>query len=164
MIYSRVKSQFYKKVFTFLGLLDKVKICLKCENRLYTVVLMLQHFTHYPRTSLFSITDRYWDCIQAHRLFALYQLESCHKRALQTICGDQMKGMFYFCTLSVANLKFLKEYWIKLSRSFFKKYVPVTAACVLSCRLNVTSKSFPNCVTPLNIQYHTLKQKHINPP
>jgi len=44
-----------------------------------------------------------------------------------------------------------------LADPFSKKYIPVTAACILSCHLNVTLKSFPNYVTPLNI--YTLEQK-----
>ena len=83
---------------------------------------------------------------------------------LGIIYGDQIKGMPYQNALFLANLESLKDRRIKLSQSFFKKiYFPLTAACILSCPLNVIMKSSVNYATPQNIQYHTPELKNISP-
>jgi len=58
----------------------------------------------------------------------------------------QIKGMLYQNALFLANLESLKDRRIKLSH-FSRKYFPLTAACILSCLLNVMMKSL-NYVTP----------------
>jgi len=61
--------------------------------------------------------------------------------------NDEIKGVPYQNALFLANLESLKDRRIKLS-PFSRKYFPLTAACILSCLLNVIMKSSLNYATP----------------